>query len=211
MYKRSDWDFTHGNESSWGYPWWMDVRHRLFLYRLVSSGLFKNVLEVGCYRGSSASAYLQALNDGAEFNLTLCDAQVHPVLLDAVSKCRKQPTIRAIDSLQAINGDFDLIVVDGDHRIAQVSREIGLFLFHQTPTIVAHDTNASHIPGCEGAVYLGTTFKNHPEYACLEDRVKRDGEYTERGMLFATRSKPIFDGVKPVWEKAMKLRKEEFL
>lgn len=189
----------------------MDVRHRLFLYRLVSLGLFKNVLEVGCYRGSSTSAYLQALNDGAEFNLTLCDTNFHPVLVNAISRCGKQPVMRATDSLQAINGEFDLIVLDGDHRIGQVSRELGLFLFHQMQTIVAHDTNSSNIPGCEGTVFLGNVLKGHSEYAYLEDKLSREGEYTERGLLIATRKKEVFEAVKPIWTEVMAMSKEQFL
>jgi hypothetical protein len=206
-YQFSDWSFAFTSDTV--YPAWMDFRHAFFLYRLVCLGMFRNILEVGCYDGASTSAFLQAINDGHNFHLTLCEPYVRPVLVETVSRCNRKPTLVQRDSLNVIDKSFDLVLVDGDHRTVQVAREVGLCLFHDIATIVAHDTSAFHIPGCEGSVFLGKVFKNHPDFCCLEDNLKRDGEFTERGFLFATKNKQLFEEAKPIWHEIMGSKKED--
>lgn len=44
---------------------------------------------------------------------------------------------------------------------------------------------------CAGSVLLGDVLRMHPAYRCEVDAEKRPGEFTERGLLWATRHEEL--------------------
>lgn len=202
MWRAEDWPLP-----AWGLktpgpvePMWMDARHVGFIYDLVMAGGFRSVLEIGCWHGYSSSALIQAINDGSDCEVLLCDKLVRPELLAVVDRCRFPERVRLAesDSIPVLGPQYDLVIVDGDHSIEQVSRELGLLLYYQTPTIVAHDV-AQGLQHCVGSSYLGDALQLHPSYHCVVDCKRREGERTERGLMLATRNAELLERIKPLW------------
>lgn len=171
----------------------MDPIHIRFIYRLVMTGGFKNILEVGCYRGASTSALVQSQIDGADFELTCCDVLIRETLRNVLKKSPRSVRIEEKDSLQVIDSSYDLIIIDGDHCIKQVSRELGLCLFHETQTMILHDTNMGYAPEMEGPDMARKILELHPDFYVVSDKQERPGMWTYRGLSAATRNKTIHD------------------
>jgi len=170
-----------------------DARHVLLQYHLAMSGCVRRVLEVGCHRGYSSSAYVQAMRDGAALELTCCDLHITPELRELAAAAPRPVLLLECSSVVAIDDSYGLVVLDGDHTIEMVSRELGMCLYHRTPTIILHDYAAADAPNCEGPVWAGLTLQCHPEYQCVGDLRARPGEHTNRGLLVATRSGALAD------------------
>lgn len=194
MYDFTAYDFTHCEADRFGprnAPAWMDARHVLFLYNTLMVGKFKCVLEIGCYNGSSTSAMVQALADGSDFELHLCDIEFRPILLQLLSRMVKRPILHKCRGAEIIGSDFDFVIVDGDHSLPVVSEEVALLLKAGTPTIAAHDI--THMgDGYAGASYLASTLKEHG-YLSIEDSRVRPGEWTERGFGLYTKRRDLYD------------------
>ena len=182
----------------------MDKRHVEFIYDLALVGKFKNILEIGCFNGSSTAALVQARNDGADFHLTLCDLLFRPSLFKVLQSNRSVHPITLLQraSWNVISSHYDLIIVDGDHRLQTVSTELELILKCHTPTVIAHDVSNSY-EQCEGARMLGETLQDHPAFFSILDSEQREGENTDRGVLFASRDKILFDKMLPYWKQRM--------
>lgn len=191
MWRPQDWAHLQADRGPDPYPMWQDARHVYLQYMLAMSGLVHSVLEVGCHHGYSTSAYVQALADGAAFELTCCDTRVTEQLMGVLSHAPHPVNTREFSGIDTIHGHYDLIVLDGDHSIRTVSRELGLCLLYQTHTIILHDFAAAGIANCEGAVWAGLTLQWHPDYQCAFDLRRREGEFTDRGLLVATRSADV--------------------
>jgi SAM-dependent methyltransferase len=203
MYHWDEWDWTHDEDERSGpfdHPFWMDRRHVDLLYEILMTHHFTRVLEIGCWHGSSTSAFVQAINDGCTFDFHVCDIDFTPQLDRVLACCSREVVRHEKDSLFVINPTYDLICVDGNHHIHHVFREVELLLRCRTPTIVAHDTGQVNVdPGCDGAVYLGKTFKSHPEYHWIEDCEERPGEFTNRGFFFCTKDRQLYEMVQPLF------------
>lgn len=199
-----DWEFTRQADeplpAHWQTKWWMDRRHTEFLYALLLTGRFRRVLEIGCHHGSSTAALVQAVNDGAPVELHLCDPDDSPVLRQVVARCT-QPIVRHLCcSLRVLpQRSWDLVIVDGDHTLPHVSKELALLLLHEVPAIVAHDVEYRGHDGCAGACYLGDALRCHPAYHCVVDAERRAGEYTHRGLLLACRDVADLEAARPAW------------
>jgi hypothetical protein len=197
-YDREAWAFTRSEPQ-----WCIDLRHVELLYELLLAYPFKRVLEVGCYDGASTSALVQAVNDGAGCQLTLCDTHFRPALREVASRCRTPVSLREERSERVIDRSYDLVLIDGDHSIGTVRRELELLLGYQSETVVAHDTRAAEgeFPECDGSRFLGFVLRNHPAYTCLEDALVRPGERTDRGLLLASRNPEVMAAVTPLWQR----------
>jgi hypothetical protein len=184
---------------------WMDLRHLGFLYEALFAHPFRRVLEIGCFDGASTSALVQAVNEGCGAELHLCDTHFRPRLRAVVAQAARPVVLHERPSVEVLGPGFDLVIVDGDHRLETVSREVGLLLAHRVPTVVAHDTAVppDRFPDCDGSRFLGHVFRHHPGYRCLEDSRPRPGEFTDRGLLLATADPVVFDRLRPPWEWLM--------
>jgi predicted O-methyltransferase YrrM len=179
----------------------MDPRHARFLYDAAMTGRFKNILEVGCHKGSSTSALVQALIDrGGDFRLSLCDIRVTQELREVVSRSERLIRVFETRSTEVIAHGFDLVIIDGDHRLDNVAAEFFRCVHAGTKTIIAHDTNAGNIADCEGPAVLAEIVRNCRLFEWLEDKVRRDGEFTERGLMVMSRDSEIMAALRPIWE-----------
>lgn len=194
------WDFCCPQKEDGCFPPYMDARHVELIYRLVKAGLFRNILEIGSWNGFSTSAFVQAQQEGADFELTVCDVEVRPRLMEVLRRSPKEITIRETKSIHAINKNYDLILVDGDHRLSVVADEIDALLRCNIPSILAHDTSAC-VPWFDGSRHLANVFRYHTSYESIEDNKKRPGEWTERGLFFASRYTETFKAAKSIWEE----------
>lgn len=200
MWRQEDWAWLFDKPES-PFPWNMDARHVAILNRVAATGLFSNVLEIGCHLGASTSALVQSQIDGAKFYLTCCDINITDSLRSVVAR---SPRVRLEqqDSFQVIDQSFDLIVLDGDHTLLTVSRELGLLLYHQTPTIFLHDTNSHHVPTCDGPPVARAMLECHPDFQLLTDCKLRPGEFTDRGITLATRCREVYAAAKVIFDDA---------
>ncbi len=195
-----DWDFTR-DEHWLRMPWWMDRRHTELLYALVMTGMFPRVLEIGCHHGSSSSALVQAVADDADVDLHLVEKYQSVKLERVIGAWTQKVSLHYACSLRVLpQRRWDLVIVDGDHSVAQVSRELGLLLAQEVPTIVGHDVTAHDFASCAGAIMLGDLLQRHPAYQCLLDCETRPDEWTHRGLLLATRDPAIMAAAQPLWD-----------
>jgi len=191
MWNPLDWAHLKTAAPEYPYPMWQDTRHVQLQYQLAMSGLIRRVLEVGCYHGYSTSAYVQAMRDGAHLELACCDLVLTDQLRAVLELAPRAVQLYERPSIDVVNVDYDLVVLDGDHTIRAVSRELGLCLFHEVPTIILHDYAAASAPNCEGPLWAGVALQFHPEFHCAFDCRKRDGEFTDRGLLVASRNEDV--------------------
>jgi hypothetical protein len=207
MYDAARWAFTRTPElpADCPTPYWMDLRHVGFLYEALFAHPFGKVLEIGCFDGASTSALVQASNEGCEAEVHLCDLSFRPCLLEVVARAGRPFILHERPSVQVIGPGYDLVIVDGDHALDTVSREVGLLLAHEIPTVMAHDTGDLLRGGSAfaGSLFLGDVFRRHPAYSWLEDKTPRPGEFTHRGFFFATRDPTVFEHLRPAWERLM--------
>jgi hypothetical protein len=177
-----------------GDPTAMDRRHIFVLHEILMAWPFKNVLEIGCHMGASSTAFVEAMNAGAQFGTTFCDVVVRDslwsVLKNGTPEVQKRSLVCQQPSWWVLDtkDEFDFIFVDGAHDMDSVSVEVKKLLRRQPLCIMAHDTNATAVghPACEGAKFLKDTFWCLPGYRCMEDCERRPGEATHRGLFFAT-------------------------
>jgi hypothetical protein len=184
-----------------GWPYSTDPRHVRFIYEAAMVAGSVAVLEIGCFDGFTTSAFVQAVLDGAPLRVTCVDRCVRPGLVAVAARAGGRVEVAQADSLELlVSHRYDLVFVDGDHSIAQVSRELGHLLAQGCRTIVAHDVgDVAPAFGGDGSLWLGRSLVAHPEYLTRVDQVQRVGEFTERGLLFATRDPHFFAATSAAW------------
>lgn len=166
--------------------------YREVLYKIAMLGAHQDILEIGCLNGYSTSALTTALDDGAEFNLTLCDVNLTPGVKNLVGRCSKPVTLRQCPSKSVINFTYDLIFVDGDHELQTVKEEIKLLLGCCTKTIIFHDTHIIREPRFWGAVLGKAIFDVHPEYYGFTLHSAKE-YYLSLGFSVYTRDKDLYE------------------
>ncbi len=206
MWKPEDWKQCESWTPSG--PNHIDDRHCRFICDLMMACDFKDVLEVGPHDGRATSAFLQARKDGKKFRLVVCDIAIRPPLQDLLAEHWAGGNLREVQCNSTDLGDaginwgqFDLVLIDGDHRLGQVSRELGLCLFHETQTILAHDTGEG---GPAGSLYLRQALQLHPAYRYRHDQLPRRGEWTGRGFSLFTRSGKVWEQSEKPWIEMLK-------
>jgi hypothetical protein len=180
----------------------MDLRHIYMVYNILINNDFKNVLEIGSFRGASTTAFLEAMIIKPNLNVSICDIDITPHLQTLINSCQTKDRLKILNthSKNVINSGYDLICVDGDHTYNNVKEEVDLLLKNNIGTILAHDTNAQ-IAGyalCEGSHYLGITLKQ--QYLWCEDVKDRPNELTKRGFFACTKDKATFENIKQIVE-----------
>lgn len=171
--------------------WCIDERHVNILFHILMRCDFQKVLEVGSLDGASAVAYIEALQQNKTFQLHLCDVEIRPSLLRLVKECPHGDRIFVSQaySWEAINPSFDFVFVDADHQMEATGRDINRLLECDIPTVAAHDVNSAEngYGGCEGTQLLGRVFSRLRGFEHSVDCALRSGEFTQRGLMVATR------------------------
>lgn len=206
-FRWEQWDYTRAPDGK--RIRWMDRRHTEFIYHLLMTGRFRRVLEIGCHNGSSTAALVQAVNDGANIDVHLCDPDDNTVLRRVIDSCRlpDRVTYHCACSLTVLpRQPWDLVIVDGNHSLEHVSKELEILLRLEVPNIIGHDVSAKTVGPWAGARRLGDVLRTHPDFRCLVDSVKRSGEWTERGFLFATRDETAMLAASPAWKEMLPCR-----
>jgi hypothetical protein len=176
----------------------MDKRHVYLLRDILDFG-FKSTLELGSFNGASSTAFIEAVNAGKVERATFCECTPTHSLRSVIGNCRHPERVRLTTKpswdVLASQDDFDLILVDANHDLESVTRELKHLVRRRPLCLVAHDTNATAcgFPSCEGALKLAREFDSMSGYACLEDCKLRDGELTHRGFFLATSDPKLFD------------------
>jgi hypothetical protein len=175
----------------------MDRRHVDYLLFVLSHGNFCQCLEIGCHMGYSTTAFLAAAESGAIFDLSLCDIHFTDNVLKLSSMMRAHGmNVSELQkpSTEIISWQYDFIVVDGDHSLENCRREFAL-LDKIRPTLFLHDTNSAKmgIPNCEGPSYMLEMARDWGRHHIIEDKKRRDGELTDRGMALITTDKALAD------------------
>ncbi len=177
----------------------MDPRHVFIVHEILKAWRFKNALELGSFCGASSTAFVEAINSGSQMVATFCDTSPTASLWDVVGNCidpararvTKDPSYQVLEA----DEDFDFVLVDADHTLAGVLPELHRLIVRKPLCVMAHDTSATAngYQHAEGAELLKRAFLLHPEYRCIEDAERRDGEQTHRGLFFATTDLELHD------------------
>lgn len=183
-------------------PTAIDVRHRDWIRAVLMTGKFRRVLEIGCHKGYSTQAFLDALDAGAIDELHLCEPNPTPELLALIEG--KSVTLHRCTSLELLAADkaWDLVFADGDHSEATVIPEATMLLQGSVRAVFAHDVTAdSRHYNCDGARHYIRLFKQ-AGYQVIVGNTERPNEMTDRGMMFAVRDadpqwQPMFEAICP--------------
>ena len=174
--------------------WVMDKRHVEVIYEFLMRNDFSRTCEIGSYTGYSTIAFIEALNHGKDFKFHISEPNPTHQLRALISLCTKPDNVilhtqQGVDVLEKWT-NFDFVMVDGNHNIEGAGLELLMILRNGTPNVIAHDTNVSKRDAmnhpCLGSELLGRTLWSHVDYKCIEDKEQREGEKTDRGLLFAT-------------------------
>lgn len=177
----------------------MDPRHIYMLHDVLAAWPFVNALELGSWKGASATAFIEAINGGAAMHATFCDTQLMPHLMGVMRHCIDPNRVHVawMESwaMLAEPVEFDFIFVDASHDLDSVKKELVPLMERLPLCVMAHDTNstATGRVNHEGAELLKRTLCDHPDYYCVEDAQQRSGEATERGLFLATRDPHLFE------------------
>jgi len=166
-----------------------DLRHLRWMHAALMSGRFRRVLEVGCFDGWSATAFLDAARLGKVDEVHLCDPHPQPNLGALVERFNLGDRVRLHRrrgvELLAEDRRWDLVFLDGDHTKANVVEEARHLVPIRPRAVFAHDTAAHpRYPDCEGPPHLKAALQLAGYYV-VEDALPRPNERTDRGLLFA--------------------------
>ena len=175
--------------------WGMDYTHVMLLYNLLMATPYRRVLEVGSHTGYSTTAFVEALKHGASFEVHLCDIGFEDSVRNLCRKCSNITLhqMRSVDYL-ATAGKFDFALLDGSHIAEDVEDEFEYLSMNGCRSFLLHDTCTQLLPQnrnkpwFDGPLLLKNKLLASPDWLTVEDSVPRNGEETERGLLFATRN-----------------------
>jgi methyltransferase family protein len=182
----SKYDFTR-TPSHWKYDWCVDSLHRTALFEMAMC-CTGNVVEIGCFRGYSSAAFVEAINQGADIHAHLVDIKVTDELRRVAGMCKfpERVTIHETHATEfrITDAPVALFWVDGDHNFA-ACQDVLNAIVSDAQIIAMHDTNA-HPEGfaeCEGAYVAANALKAWPARRFLEDTKRREGLWTHQGFL----------------------------
>jgi len=193
--------------------WSMDERHVMILFNLLQAYPYKKVLEIGSHYGYSTTAFLEAIMNGCNFEVHLCDQCFKGSILDLCGRFNNVFTHQMRSEIYLANSTrFDFVLLDGSHISEDVEDEFEYLSLYGTTSILLHDTCTQNLPEnkntpwYDGPLLLKNKLLSSQDWLCIEDNKKRDGEMTERGLFFATKSPYIYSKsieVFSYWSKAI--------
>jgi hypothetical protein len=171
-------------------PLCMDRRHVEDLHNLAMRVPKRGiVVEIGCGRGASTSAFVEALNTGADFQLHVVDPSPRPEFNRVIALCSKIENI-VVHQMRSENFRLpacDLWFIDGDHGWPAVADCMNA-LVSKARVIAMHDTR-SYMHGmkdCFGSYLVAEALRADTARTWDEDAVVRRGEWTHRGFGVST-------------------------
>lgn len=181
--------------------WSADLRHILWVYNVLLAYPFKHILEIGPLYGASTVAFIEALNQGANFTVTLCDVNITDHLRKLVDQSGHKDKFNlcednSVDLLAKHPKQFDFILIDGDHGRWHMKNEMQQLFARQWTCVMAHDTTNQISDkwkkwgDLSGPAYLKRELQKR--FYCIEDSLVRKNEETERGMIFATEDHALY-------------------
>ena len=180
-------DYTHYPYTADNKGWHMDDIHVDWINRLVNWVEPRSIAEIGCWKGRSAIAYVEAQRQGVFPTVHLIDIKITDELRELVS-CAIDPTKFIFH--EGPSDDFrmavDLVVIDGDHNSTQAARDVSYAVGWRIPWIVLHDVSAwPKLSDCFGSFFEGNQLRRNPFYRCTWDDKDRGGLKTWRGLMIA--------------------------
>lgn len=167
------------------WPMHMDKPHIDMIVERASRGDLHAVVEVGCHKGVSTAPLVRLLREGLIESLWLYDIAPTPELHELVDDVPgvyletrhywEKPTWG------------DMVIIDGDHRWPALA-DLATALAWRATVIVLHDSMAKEKAGlddCWGAGLAADILRRAPYRKTVEDYAKRDGYYTQRGILIS--------------------------
>lgn len=122
-------------------------QHAQLLFNVLLLPQINTYLEIGCGNGVSTSAALAAKRDrGGVLDLTVCDIDIKPHVLDLIGSNAKTLESKSLDVLASTKG-WDAIFADGNHQPENVAAEIAELNRLDVPIVIAHDTANVKRPG----------------------------------------------------------------
>jgi len=177
--------------------------YRQLIYDILMATKPKRCLEIGCCNGYSTSAFLEALNQGADFHFTTCDPKPsRKIHANVLAHCTRLDKVQLIQkpSLEIISPEFDFIFVDGDHSLYGCFAEIRMLLKAGTETILAHDTWID-IERFQGPWLYRFIFSNHRGFYYTDDNKVRSCDYYKGcGLSYMTKNERLFQVVEPMFK-----------
>lgn len=174
----------------------MDPRHVFMLHGILSAWPFNHALELGCWKGASSTAFVQAMNAGTLQTATFCDTMLQDSMNSVLKNCNRPVRFEERNSWDVLSEPtpYDFIFVDANHDVGSVTQELRWLNERKPLCVMGHDTNATAAGYgyAEGAKLLKDTFQSKPEYLCIEDALHRHGEQTHRGLFLATTDEDLY-------------------
>lgn len=168
-------------------PYNMDVLHIERLFQICARVQPRSVIEIGSYRGASTSAFIEALNAGHIEKLTIFELHSTPELQQTIAQAAKPELVSCNWRPYYETPVYaDLILIDGDHGWPALA-DLAAALSQGVPHIVLHDSNTVELglKDCWGSHLACQILKASDCYTIYEDKEKRPGMHTDRGMLYA--------------------------
>ena len=166
-------------------PYNMDPLHIEKLYQICSIVKPKSVIEIGSFKGASTSAFIEALNAGHIESLAIFELHSTPELQKTIEQAKDQTSVTCNWHPYYDTPMYaDLVLIDGDHGWPALA-DLAAALSMGVPTIVLHDSNTVNmgLKDCWGSQLACQILKASSLYECWEDKEKRPGMHTERGMF----------------------------
>lgn len=165
----------------------MDVRHAEWIKSSLSRIKPTNAIEIGCWAGVSTLAILEA---GVP-NVHLIDITIQGSVQAMAADYRAAThQAKSEDVLPRLGSLADLaVLIDGAHDYDSVRSEWGLVSSMLPRVVIVHDVTSPHLGllAHEGPMWLWHQMQASG-WLCAVDAMKRENEYTHRGMAIATRS-----------------------
>ena len=167
-------------------PWSTDLRHIDILYRL-SLALPPDslIVEIGCWRGATATAYLEAMRYRQDLRLRLYDIKLRKQLKHLVWKSgpNVRDRVEIVDQpcWHDLSDPAALAFIDADHGWPALA-DLASCLAVGCRVIAAHDVHYDS-PEAHGSRLLGDILRASHYRRYYEDYEVRPGEWTERGFI----------------------------
>lgn len=164
-------------------PWAMDVRHIDMIAAVVRLNGLQSAVEIGCLNGRSTTAFVEAVEAGAELRwLGLCDVEPTAALHRVIAE---KPSRLWIDLVACARSKMPpwsaaLWLIDGNHEYAFVRDDVAHARSHCAQILVLHDTDHHAVDGPRRV--LAEIRDQFP--VVFHDNAQRPGEETERGIAF---------------------------
>jgi hypothetical protein len=187
----------YGIADQMGSLWSMDARHAEWIKAAIQRLKPNIAVEVGCHLGVSTLAILEAGVPDVRLIDTVITPSVRRMAEDYGAAVYRESSETALPKMPPLKDG--VVLLDGDHSYAVVSREASILNDNVPRVIIAHDVSSLLVGlGCEGCIWLWHMLQA-AGWLCYVDCIPRSGERTNRGVLIATRRLADHEAVTASW------------